>query len=117
MFAQPAPNPAAGITRVTLEHHAVPGTDLEMRMVLITFPPSAASPVHHHPVAGLNYIVSGTAESAYGSAAPKVYHAGDTLQDVADTPHSVFRNADPHAPLKFLIFYTAKPGQPYLVIP
>lgn len=112
-----APDPAAGITRTMLQRYAIPGTDQEMRMDLIVFPPGASSPLHHHPVAGLNYILEGSAESAYGDEKPQLYHAGESLQDRATIPHTLFRNADQHAVLRFLIFYTVKTGQPYLVVP
>ncbi|AMP14974.1 cupin domain-containing protein [Collimonas pratensis] len=116
-YAETAPDPAAGITRTMLQRYAIPGSDQEMRMDLIAFPPGATSPLHHHPVAGLNYILEGTAESAYGDEAPRLYHAGESLQDRAAIPHTLFRNADQHAVLRFLIFYTVKVGQPYLVVP
>jgi quercetin dioxygenase-like cupin family protein len=115
--AETGPDPAAGITRTMLERYAIPGSDQEMRMDLIVFPPGAVSPPHHHPVAGLNYILEGTAESAYGDEQPRLYHAGESLQDRATVPHTLFRNADQHAALRFLIFYTVKVGQPYLVVP
>lgn len=115
--AETAPDPAAGITRTMLQRYAIPGSDQEMRMDLIVFPPGAASPLHHHPVAGLNYILEGTAESAYGDETPRLYHAGESLQDRATIPHTLFRNPDQHAVLRFLIFYTVKAGQSYLVVP
>jgi quercetin dioxygenase-like cupin family protein len=114
--AQAAPS-ATGITRTMLERHAIPGTDQEMRMDLIVFPPGAASPLHHHPVAGLSYILEGTAETAYGNEKPRLYHAGESLQDRALIPHTLFRNPDQHAVLRFLIFYTIKVGQPFLIAP
>ena len=117
VHAEAGPDPAAGITRTMLQRYAIPGTDQEMRMDLIVFPPGASSPLHHHPVAGLNYILEGSAESAYGDEKPQLYHAGDSLQDRATIPHTLFRNADQHAALRFLIFYTVKVGQPYLVVP
>lgn len=106
-----------GVTRSVLERHDLPGSDFEMVLVEVSFPPGRAAPLHHHPVAGLVYVLEGTAESAYGEDPPRVYHAGDTLQDQAGIPHTVFRNTDPNKPLRFLIFYTARKGQPYLVTP
>jgi len=65
----------------------------------------------------LVFVVEGVAESAYGNDPPKLYHAGETLQDLADIPHTLFGNADPDKPLRFLTFYAAAKGQPYLVTP
>ncbi len=105
------------ITRTVLERRAIPGTDQEMQMILVVFQPGAASPLHHHPEPGLNYILEGTAESAYGKETPKRYHAGDTLQDIAGLPHTIFRNPDPHKVLRFLIFANLHAGEPYLIVP
>ena len=104
-----------GPTARILESRGIPGTDREMVLREVTMPPGGAAPLHHHPVAGLVFIVEGVAESAYGTDAPKLYHAGETLQDLANTPHTLFRNADPNKPLRFLTFYVAAMGQPYLV--
>lgn len=105
------------ITRTVLEQRPIPGTDQSMELILVTFQPGVSAPLHHHPVAGLNYIVEGTAESAYGSDAPKLYHQGDTLQDLPNVPHTLFRNADKSKVLRFLIFANVHTGQPYSVVP
>lgn len=110
-------HPIPPIVRTVIEKRAIPGTAQEMQMILITFQPGAASPLHHHPVGGLNYIVEGTAESAYGDDAPKLYRAGDTLQDLPNIPHTLFRNASNTEILRFLVFTNLKPGQPYLIVP
>lgn len=86
-------------------------------MMLVTFQPGVASPLHHHPVAGLNYIVEGMAESAHGDDPPKLYRTGDTLQDLPDIPHTLFRNPSKTEVLRFLIFTNLRPGQPYLIVP
>ena len=108
---------ATGPTSRILESHSIPGTDREMVLREVTIPPGGVAPIHHHTVPGLVFVVEGVAESAYGDDAPKLYHAGETLQDVADIPHTLFRNADPNKPLRFLTFYAAAKGQPYLVTP
>lgn len=105
------------IVRTLLEKRAISGSDQEMQMMLITFQPGAASPLHHHPVAGLAYIVEGAAESAYGDDAPRIYRAGETLQDLPNVPHTLFRNASNMEILRFLVFANLRPGQPYLITP
>ena len=105
------------ITRTLLERRPIPGTDQEMQLILVVFQPGAASPLHHHPVAGLSYIIEGTAESAYGNDPPKLYHTGDTLQDLANVPHTIFRNPDQRKPLRFLIFTNLRADQSYLIVP
>jgi quercetin dioxygenase-like cupin family protein len=111
------PAAAPPIARTVLEQRPIPGTDESMEIILVVFQPGVAAPLHHHSVAGLNYILDGTAESAYGNDPPKRYHAGDTLQDLPDIPHTVFRNADMHKPLRFLIFANVHANQPYTIVP
>jgi quercetin dioxygenase-like cupin family protein len=105
------------ITRTVLEQHPIPGTDQVMEVMLITLQPGVSAPLHHHSVAGLGYILEGKAESAYGNDAPKLYGVGDTFQDVPTTPHTVFRNPDPHNVLRFLVFTNLHQGQAYTVTP
>jgi quercetin dioxygenase-like cupin family protein len=82
-------------------------------VVEVTYPPGGVAPLHRHPVAGAIYIVEGVAESAYGSEQPRQYRAGETLQDRADLPHTLFRNCDPEHPLRFLTIYVLEPGRSY----
>lgn len=105
------------ISRTVLEQRPIAGTDQSMELILVTFQPGVSAPLHHHPVAGLNYIVEGTAESAYGSDTPKLYHQGDTLQDLPNVPHTIFRNPDKRKVLRFLIFANVHAGQAYSVVP
>jgi quercetin dioxygenase-like cupin family protein len=116
--AADAPAPTAlKVTRVEIQRSDVPGTELETRLYLITYPPGASAPVHHHPVDGLGYILEGTAQSAYGSDAPTTIVAGQSFHDLPTVPHTYFVNADPEKPLKFLVAYTVKKGQPVIEIP
>ena len=105
------------IVRRTLQRTPTLGNDQELVMLEVVFPPGVAAPVHHHTVPGLNFIVEGVAESAYGNDAPRRYQVGETLVDLADTPHTIFRNPDPQKQLRFLIFYAALPGRLYTVVP
>jgi quercetin dioxygenase-like cupin family protein len=108
---------AGGRTSRTLESHDVQGTDQEMVLREVTFAGGVASSLHHHTVPGLVFIVEGIAESAYGDDPPRLYRAGETMQDRVGVPHTLFRNADPDKPLRILTFYVAAKGQPYLVTP
>jgi quercetin dioxygenase-like cupin family protein len=108
---------APAVTRIELAHSDVPGTDLETRLYLITYPPGAAAPLHHHPVEGLGYILEGAAQSAYGQNSPLTLTEGQSLVDLADVPHTIFENTDPHKSLRFLIAYTVEKGAPVIEIP
>lgn len=111
------PSDVPPISRTVLERRPVPGTDQNMELILVTFQPGVSAPLHHHPVGGLNYIVEGSAESAYGHDVPKLYREGDTLQDLPDVPHTIFRNPDRNKVLRFLIFTTLRADQAYTVVP
>ena len=107
----------AGVTRKILEHLSLPGDNRQLVVAEVTYPPGGVAPLHRHPVGGIIYIVEGEAESAYGSEAPRRYRAGDTLQDRADVPHTLFRNCDPERPLRFLTIYALEPGRSYTMEP
>jgi quercetin dioxygenase-like cupin family protein len=107
----------SGVSRKTLERLALPGDARELVVAEVTYPPGGVAPLHRHPVGGIIYIVEGTAESAYGNEAPRVYRAGETLQDRADLPHTLFRNSDPERELRFLTIYALEPGRSYTMEP
>jgi quercetin dioxygenase-like cupin family protein len=105
------------MTTVELERRPIPGTDLEMRLNLVTQPPGYAEPVHHHPGPSFVYMLEGTAESAYGTDAPQSFHAGDHWSQPVDVPHRIARNPDPAAERRFLVFTVNRPGEPSTVFP
>ena len=107
----------SGVTRKVLERLALPGDHRELVVVEVTYPPGGVAPLHRHPVGGAIYIVEGVAESAYGSDEPRQYRAGETLQDRADVPHTLFRNCAPDRPLRFLTIYVLEPGRSYTMEP
>lgn len=105
------------ITRQELERRPIPGTDLEMRLNLVTQPPGYSEPVHHHPGPSFVYMLEGTAESAYGEDDVKRFHPGDHWSQPIDTPHRVARNPDAKVPRRFLVFTVNRPGEPSTVVP
>lgn len=107
----------SGISRRILERLPIPGDHRELVVAEVTYAAAGAAPIHRHPVAGIVYIIEGTAESAYGSDEPRQYRRGETLQDRADLPHTHFRNCDPQEPLRFLTIYILEPGRSYVTDP
>jgi quercetin dioxygenase-like cupin family protein len=105
-----------GIVRTTLESY-VNDAGEDFRLVLTTYPPSVGLPPHHHPSVAHNYVLEGLAESQYVGEALKRFTAGHSYQDKAAIPHTIFRNGDRSTPLRYLIAYTVKKGQPFLIIP
>jgi quercetin dioxygenase-like cupin family protein len=105
-----------GVIRTTLQNH-INAAGEEFRMVLTTYPAGVGLPVHHHPSVAHNYILEGVAESQYVGEELQRFTAGESYQDKAEVQHAIFRNPDTTSPLKYLIVYTVKKGQPYLIIP
>ncbi|MGL4301362.1 MAG: cupin domain-containing protein [Sphingomonas sp.] len=100
--------------RVLLGCTPVPGTALETRLYLITYPPGVAAHPHVHPVVGVGYVLEGEAESRFRGGALVHLKAGDRFADLATTPHDLFRNARADRPPRFEIAYTIEQGAPTL---
>jgi quercetin dioxygenase-like cupin family protein len=105
-----------GIIRTTLESYENSAGE-EFRLVLTTYPAGVGLPVHHHPSVAHNYILEGAAESQYAGEELRRFTTGESYQDKADAQHLIFRNPDRTSALKYLIAYTVKKGQPFLIIP
>ena len=105
-----------GIIRETLESYVNEAGE-DFRLVLATFPPGVGSPSHHHPSVGLNYVLEGVAESQYIGEELHRFTSGQSYQDKAGEQHMIFRNPDRTSALKFLLAYTVKKGQSFLIIP
>jgi quercetin dioxygenase-like cupin family protein len=108
---------ANGMTTQELERRPIPGTDLEMRLNLVTQPPGYSEPVHHHPGPSFVYMLEGTAESAYGDDVIKRFHAGDHWSQPVDVAHRIARNPDTQTARRFLVFTVNRPGEPSTVFP
>jgi len=122
--AAPATAPTAGpasatpITRTLLQHADLPDRPgWETRLYLIEYGPGVAAPLHHHPVIGLGYVLSGSFESAFEGEAPVTVREGSGFIDRAITPHTLFRNLDPARPLRFLMSYAVRKGEPVVETP
>ncbi len=84
-------------------------------MILVEFPPGAASTPHFHPVVGLVYIIEGSAESQYEGEILKKLNVGDSMQDEANKMHLIFRNTSMDRPLKFLILCKIAKSRSFLI--
>lgn len=104
-----------GIIRTLLEQHEDSDGNV-FELILDTFPAGIEVPVHHHPVVGLNYVLSGTAESQYEGEPLITLQAGDSFLDHANVPHLRFRNPDQTAPVKILISRVRKKAQSFFIL-
>ena len=104
---------ANGVSRTLLEQQELANGE-EFRLVLTELPPGLTVPGHYHPVPALGYVLEGVAETRYEDD-PEVIRlaAGQTFVDKANVMHSMFRNPDANAPLKFLVAFTIKKGEEF----
>ena len=89
----------------------------ETRLYLIQYSPGADGSGHHHPVVGLGYMLRGTILSAFGDDKAVAIHEGQSFVDAAHQVHTISRNASETEPLRFVIAYTIKQGQPVTGLP
>lgn len=114
--ATPAVN--GRISRTLLEHYDLPQMPgWESRLYLVEYGPGVSAPVHHHPVRGLGYVLSGRFESAFGSEPPALVRAGQGFIEREDLPHTLFRNPDPINSLRFVISFVVRTGAPVVETP
>lgn len=108
-------NPTSVISRKVIERIDIAGSDEELRLMLIEYPPNVSSVPHIHPVGGLCYVVEGTAESQYEGESLKTFNTGDSYQDIATKKHLLFRNASKTDGLKFTCAAKIKKDQPFML--
>src|SRR5579875_2683962 len=100
------------ITRELLQTAPVEGMPgWETRLFLITYPAGADGSGHSHPVPGLGYVLEGTMVSAFDDDPEEIIVAGQGFQDKASF-HRVVRNGSATEPMRFVIAYTVKVGEP-----
>jgi quercetin dioxygenase-like cupin family protein len=92
----------------------VPGW--ETRLFLIEYPPGADASGHSHPVVGLGYVLEGSVISAFDDDELETFVAGQSFTDAASF-HRISRNGSSTEPLRFLIAYAVKTGEPNTVWP
>jgi mannose-6-phosphate isomerase-like protein (cupin superfamily) len=89
----------------------------ESRLYLVEYGPGVAAPVHHHPVEGVGYVVSGRFESAFEGEQPVMIGEGQSFTDRALVTHTLFRNPDASKSLKFVLAYVVRKGDPVVETP
>jgi quercetin dioxygenase-like cupin family protein len=105
------------VTRELLQTSPVEGMPgWEMRLFLITYPPGADASNHSHPVVGIGLVLEGTIISAFDNDPEETITAGQSFRDRASL-HRVSRNGSQTEPMKFLIAYTVREGEPNTVWP
>lgn len=112
--AETAVSKITDVSRKIIERTDIEGTDEELRMMLVEFPPAFSNVAHTHPTVGLCYVVEGEAESQYEGEAVKVLHTGDSYQDQVNSKHLLFRNTSETDGLRFICIAKMKKDQGYM---
>jgi quercetin dioxygenase-like cupin family protein len=89
----------------------------ETQLYMIEYSPGADGSGHHHPVVGLGYMLGGTILSAFADDEVVSIKEGQSFVDAAHLVHTVSRNASTTEPVRFVIAYTVKRGEPVTVLP
>jgi quercetin dioxygenase-like cupin family protein len=113
--AAPAASTDDGIRRTLVGQQDLPDVPgWETRVVLVEYAPGAAAPSHTHPATGIGYVLSGRFESQFGDEPIVTHGAGESFLERSDAPHRLFRNPDATRPLRFLVTFTLRKGEPAL---
>ena len=84
----------------------------ESRLVLLEYPPGFPAPVHNHPVAATGYVLQGKVISQWEGGEEEFYTAGDSFIDRGVDVHVKSENLSKTEPLKMLVSYVIKVGEP-----
>jgi quercetin dioxygenase-like cupin family protein len=83
----------------------------ELTAVVVSYPPSGASPKHHHAGVVFAYVLSGSIRSENSATGPvRVYRAGESFFEPAGSIHLVSENASAEEPAKLLAVFVAPRG-------
>lgn len=85
-------------------------------MVMLDYPPGLAAPRHHHPVPAMGYIIEGDVISQWEGGEIETYTTGDTFIDHGEKLHVRSENASKDKPLRFVMSYVIKIGEPNVVM-
>src|ERR1700677_1636595 len=108
---------SAEVTRELLQTSSIEGMPgWEMPLFLTPYPPGADASHHSHPVVGIGLVLEGTIISAFDNDPEETITAGQSFRDRASF-HRVSRNGSQTEPMKFLIAYTVREGEPNTVWP
>lgn len=105
------------ITRRLLQSAPVDGMPgCETRLFHITYAPGADSSGHSHPVVGIGMVLEGVMETAFGDDPVVTFTAGQGFMDQTGV-HTVSRNGSSTEPMRFVIAYTVRVGEPNTTFP
>jgi quercetin dioxygenase-like cupin family protein len=103
--------PEPSVTPVMAKELAnIPGK--EALMLLVTYPPGGADPVHRHDAHGFIYVLEGSIVMGVKGGKEVTLNPGQSFYEGPDDIHTVGRNASSSRPAKFLVLLIKDKGVP-----
>ncbi|MGJ5817375.1 cupin domain-containing protein [Paludibaculum fermentans] len=100
--------------------HALPNAEgKSMVAVVVTYPPGAKSPAHHHAGSAFiyAYVLSGAIRSQVDDQPAKVFRAGESFYEPPGAHHRISENASDKAPASLLAVFVVDSKDTPLTIP
>ena len=100
--------------------HAIPNIEgKSMVAVVVTYPPGAKSPAHHHAKSAFiyAYVLSGAIRSQVGDEPAKVYKVGEGFYEVPGSRHRISENASDKEPASLLAVFVVDSNDSPLTTP
>jgi quercetin dioxygenase-like cupin family protein len=100
--------------------HGLPNVNgKRMVAVVVTYPPGAKSPAHHHARSAFiyAYVLSGTIRSQVDDAPPKIYQVGEGFFEMPGSHHRISENASDREPASLLAVFVVDSNDQPLTTP
>ena len=88
--------------------HVIPNSEgKSMIAVVVSYPPGAKSPAHHHARSAFiyAYVLSGAIRSQVGDEPAKVYQVGEGFYELPGSHHRISENASDKEPASLLAVF------------
>ena len=100
--------------------HAIPNAEgKSMIAVVVTYPPAAKSPAHHHARSAFiyAYVLSGAIRSQVGDEPAKVYRVGESFYELPGSHHRISENASEKDAASLLAIFVVDSKHDALTVP
>ena len=105
--------------RPVFEHKIPNAEGKTMVAVIVTYPPGAKSPSHHHAKSAFiyAYVLSGAIRSQVDDEPAKVYQVGEGFNEMPGSHHRISENASDKDPASLLAIFVVDSKDKPLTIP
>jgi len=116
-----SPGPAQNLEQVKpVFEQIIPNAEgKSMVALVVTYPPGAKSPAHHHARSAFiyAYVLSGAIRSQVDDEPAKVYQVGEGFNEVPGSHHRISENASDKDPASLLAIFVVDSKDKPLTIP